>query len=121
LRSEQGSAVVGSLAGILLTSLIFTSTLGLIFSGYNLLIIKEIAVSAARHGALADKSAVDAERYALRLLKDSIPRLAEHEVSASSNQGLVLVQIRSNLAGVGLLENWITGEVRAMASKENAS
>lgn len=120
MKGESGSAVVTSVVGILLSSLIFISTLGLVFSGYNLLIIREIAVSAAREGALADRNSLDAERYALRLLRDSIPRLANYEINALNDQRRVIVEIRSNLVGFGLLESWVQVRAKAMASKENA-
>lgn len=99
----------------------FTTTLGVIFSGYNLLLMREIAVSAAREGALAEKSAQQAEDYSLRMLKDSIPNLANYQVNARSNGNQVSLEISSKLPGIGLLDTFIDSRVIASATKETLS
>lgn len=121
MKTDQGSAVVASLAVIWVSTLLFTSTLGVIFSGYNLLLVREVAVAAAREGALAEKSAPEAESYALKLLRESIPRLASHQVKAKSTNSQFQVEIESKLLGIGFLENLIQSKVTASATKETPS
>ena len=119
MKNDKGSAVVASIATIWVSTLLFTTTLGVIFSGYNLLLMREIAVSAAREGALAEKSAQQAEDYSLRMLRDSIPNLANYKVSARSNGNQISVEISSMLPGIGMLASFIDSRVIANATKES--
>lgn len=121
MKSERGSAVVASIATIWVSTLLFVTTLGVIFSGYNLLLMREIAVSAARQGALAESSAPKAEDYALKMLKDSIPNLANHEVRATTEGNLLVLEIKSHIPGLGLLDHLIASKVVASAVKEQPS
>ena len=83
--------------------------------------MREIAVSAAREGALAEKSAQQAEDYSLRMLKDSIPNLANYQVNVRSNGSQVSLEISSKLPGIGLLDTFIDSRVIASATKETLS
>lgn len=120
MKNEKGSAVLASLAAIWVSTLLLVSTLGVIFAGYNLLLMREIAVSAAREGALAEKSVPEAQNYALRMLRDSIPNLANYQISAAQKGNLFVVEIRSNLPGMGFLDSLIESKVVASATKESA-
>lgn len=112
--------MVASIATIWVSTLLFVTTLGVIFSGYNLLLMREIAVNAARQGALAEGSVPKAEDYALKMLKDSIPNLANHQVRALRKGDLLVLEIQSNIPGLGLLNPLIESKVVASAVKEQA-
>lgn len=121
MKSDKGSAVIASIATIWVSTLLFTTTLGVIFSGFNLLLMREIAVTAAREGALAESSTPQAENYSLKMLKHAIPNLARYQVDARSSGNQVTVDISSKLPGIGLLAPLIDGKVTASATKETLS
>jgi hypothetical protein len=107
--------VVGAGLNLALVSLTAATVAGLLFVGHQVLVLRDIAVTASRFGALAEVQPGQAERYALELMQESLPLLqagAKAELS-DSLLGLTLTATVPVLASSPLAMS-----ARAEASRE---
>jgi hypothetical protein len=93
--------VVGAGLNLALLTLLAVTVAGLIFMGHQVLVLRDLAVTASRFGALADVQPGQAERYALELMRDSLPLLQASAKSQYSDgsHGLTLRATVPVLAG----------------------
>lgn len=119
VTEARGSAVVGSLANLALLTLLTLSLMSVVFASYHLSVIKDIAISASRHGALAEQTPSSAERYALRLMRDSLPLLAEHRAEVVTQGALVRVELTAAIPLMGALPSEIKIRGQAESSLES--
>jgi hypothetical protein len=110
-----GSAVVGAGLNLAILSLLAVSVIGIIFAGHQLLVLRDIAVSASRYGALAGVQSGQSEKYALELMRESLPLLHASAASGESGGHLGLTLTATvPLLGAGQLAL----ETQAKASRE---
>jgi len=119
LADSHGSAVVGSIVNLALLTLLTLSLTAVVFAGYHLTVLKDIAISASRHGALAEQERGSAERYALRLMRESVPLLASHRAQVATQGGLVRVELTAAVPLMGALSNDLRISARAESSLES--
>jgi hypothetical protein len=111
----NGSAVVGAGLNLAILSLLAVSIIGIIFAGHQLLVLRDIAVAASRYGALAEIQPGQSEKYALELMRESLPLLHASATSESSGGQLGLsLTATVPLLGAGQLAL----EAQARASRE---
>jgi hypothetical protein len=119
LGDSRGSAVVGSVANLALLALLTLSLTAIVFAGYHLSVLKDIAIGASRHGALAEQDPGAAERYALRLMRDSVPLLASHRAVVATRGDLVRVELTAAVPLMGALPSDLKISARAESSRES--
>jgi hypothetical protein len=119
LADARGSAVVGAVANLALLTLLTVSLVAVVFAGYHLSVLKDIAVSASRQGALAEQEPGAAERYALRLMRESVPLLAAHRAEVATQGGLVRVELTAAVPLMGALPSDLKISARAESSLES--
>ncbi|MCF8528685.1 MAG: hypothetical protein K9G13_02100 [Aquiluna sp.] len=102
---------------IFFATLITLSLLGLSFSAYHVLIIRDAAISAASKAALKDSPSQD--RYLLKLLDDSLPELASYQVEGFGSERLVGVRIHGYIPGLGVLPSFGEFDVDVAATREH--
>ncbi len=111
--------MVGSIANLALLTLLTLSLMAIVFAGYHLSVLKDIAVSASRQGALAEQEPRAAERYALRLMRESVPLLASHQAEVATRGGLVRVALTAAVPLMGALPSDLKISARAESSLES--
>lgn len=109
---------MGAVLNMAVASLLFVSVLGVIFAGHQLLLIRSVAVDAARFSALAESNSSESQRYALRLLTQSVPRLASYEIKVGGSQNFSEVSISTRAVGLGFLAKQIPITAKAKAKYE---
>ena len=105
IRQENGSAVVGAVIGLTAITLVSLSVLTAMIAGWNVMLIRDAAVSGAREGALADKTPADGERYALKLLDERLPSLANFSTDSSLEGKVLSIAVSAELPQVGFLDS----------------
>lgn len=114
---EDGNAVLGSILSIFFATLITLSLLGLSFSAYHVLIIRDAAISAASKAAL--KNSPGQDRYLLELLDDSLPELASYQIEGFGSDKFVGVWVKGGIPGIGFLPGLAGFEVKVAATREH--
>jgi hypothetical protein len=117
LIQDRGNAVLASIASIFLTTLLTLTTMGLSLSAFQVLVIRDAAITAASKTALANSP--NQERYLMKLLDDSLPSLASYEIKSFGNQNFVGLTINARVPGAGMLPGGERYEVSVAATKEN--
>ena len=114
---EDGNAVLGSILSIFLATVITLSLLGLSFSAYHVLIIRDAAISAASKAAL--KGSPNQDRYLLKLLDDSLPELANYQIEGFGSERLIGVWVRGEIPALGFLPGFNSFDVKVAATREH--
>lgn len=114
---EDGNAVLGSILSIFFATLITLSLLGLSFSAYHVLIIRDAAISAASKAALKDSPSQD--RYLLKLLDDSLPDLANYQAEGFGSERLVGIRVQGFIPGLGFMPGAGGFDVKVAATREH--
>jgi hypothetical protein len=105
LKSARGSAVVGAIIGLTAITLVSLSVITAMIAGWNVMLIRDAAVSGAREGALADRTPADGERYTLKLLEERVPSLANFQTDSSIDGHVLSVAISAELPQVGFIDS----------------
>jgi hypothetical protein len=105
ISSEKGSAVVGAVIGLSAITLVSLSVITAMIAGWNVMLIRDAAVSGAREGALADKTPADGERYALKLLDERVPSLANFSTDSDLQEEVLSIAVSAELPQVGFIES----------------
>jgi hypothetical protein len=105
IGSPKGSAVVGAVIGLTAVTLVAISVITAMIAGWNVMLIRDAAVSGAREGALADKTPADGERYALKLLDERVPSLANFSTNSNLKGDILQVSISAELPQVGFIDS----------------
>lgn len=105
ISSPKGSAVVGAVIGLTAITLVSISVITAMIAGWNVMLIRDAAVSGAREGALADKTPADGERYALKLLDKRVPSLANFSTDSKLEGEVLQVSITAELPQVGFIDS----------------
>ena len=116
-NGEAGNAVIPAIFSIVFSTFITLSLLGLSFSAYNTLLIRDAAITAANKAALKNSSAQD--RYLLKLLQDNLPDLASYSVRGFGDERILGIEITGVLPGFGSLPAFNTIDVKVAATREN--
>ena len=109
--------MLASIASIFLATLLTLTTLGLSFSAYQVLVIRDAAIAAASKSALAQSPGQD--QYLMQLLEESLPALASFEISHFGDQKLVGLTVSAKLIGIGMLPAIGDYEVSVAATREH--
>lgn len=105
IASSKGSAVVGAIIGLTAITLVSLSVITAMIAGWNVMLIRDAAVSGAREGALADKTPADGERYALKLLDQRVPSLANFSTDSKLEGEVLSISITAELPQVGFIDS----------------
>ena len=105
ISSAKGSAVVGAVIGLSAITLVSLSVITAMIAGWNVMLIRDAAVSGAREGALADKTPADGERYALKLLDERVPSLANFSTDSNLQGEVLSIAVSAELPQVGFIES----------------
>jgi hypothetical protein len=105
ISSEKGSAVVGAVIGLSAITLVSLSVITAMIAGWNVMLIRDAAVSGAREGALADKTPADGERYTLKLLDERVPSLANFSTDSDLQGEVLSIAVSAELPQVGFIES----------------
>lgn len=116
-NGEAGNAVISAIFSIVFSTFITLSLLGLSFSAYNTLLIRDAAITAANKAALKNSPAQD--RYLLKLLQDNLPDLASYSVRGFGDERILGIEITGVLPGFGFLPAFNTIDVKVAATREN--
>ena len=100
---------------IALATLITLSVTTLVFSAYHGLIIRDAAITAASRAAKAES--VDQYPYLMRMLKNTLPSLANYEVDITQQGEFVRVNVTTRLPGFGFIETPVINQ-SALAARE---
>lgn len=104
-RSETGSAVVGAIVGLTAITLVSLSVITAMIAGWNVMLIRDAAVSGARQGALADRTPTDGERYTLKLLEERVPSLASFSTESNLDGEVLSIAVSAELPQVGFIDS----------------
>jgi hypothetical protein len=115
LTSSAGSAVVGAGLNLALLSVLTVTIIGVIFAGHQLLVLRDIAVAASRYGALAEVQPGQGERYALELMRESLP-LMHASAKSEVSDGLLGLSVTATVPLLGAAP--LALNARAEASRE---
>ena len=96
--------------------MISLSVITLSFSAYHTLIIRDAAIRAASNSALAETPGQ--QKYLLKLLKQSLPMLANYDVRQLGDSRFIGYRIRAELPGLGYIGELFAIEVQAIAARE---
>jgi len=99
---DKGNAVVSAVMNIALATLITLSLVTLVFSAYHGLIIRDAAITAASRAAKAES--INQYPYLMRMLKNTLPSLANYEVEITQQGDFVKVNVATRLPGFGFIE-----------------
>ncbi len=103
--SDRGSAVVGAIIGLTAVSLVSLSVITALIAGWNVMLIRDAAVSGAREGALAENTPADGERYALKLLEERVPSLANFSTNSYLDGEVLKIAVIADLPQVGFIDS----------------
>jgi len=82
------------------------------------MLIRDAAVSGARHGALADKTPADGERYTLKLLEQRMPSLANFQTDSSIKNQELSISVSAVLPQAGFINSLSIPTVTGSAELE---
>ena len=105
ITSSKGSAVVGAIIGLTAITLVSLSVITAMIAGWNVMLIRDAAVSGAREGALADQTPADGERYALKLLDERVPSLANFSTDSKLEGDVLSIAVSAELPQVGFIDS----------------
>lgn len=109
---------MGAVLNLTIASLLFVSVLAVVFAGHQLLLIRSVAVDAARFAALAESSASETQKFAMRLLTQAVPKLAGYEIRVGGSRDFSEVVITSSLPGLGFIAKQLPVTAKAKAKYE---
>ncbi len=118
MKAEKGSAVIGSILGLTAITLVSISVILALMAGWNAMLIRDAAVSGARHGALADKTPADGERYTLKLLEQRMPSLANFQTGSSIENQQLSISVSASLPQAGYINSLSIPTVTGSAELE---
>lgn len=113
---DQGNAVLAGVVNIAMATLVTLSVLGLAMAGYYSLAIRDAAIDAASRGARYQ--APSQKDFFLRRLDISIPELANLDVRENRIRELNELTVTYSLPGLGLIGEFLGGEIRVAAANE---
>jgi len=102
ILTDSGSAVVSAVMNIALATLITLSLITVVFSAYHGLIIRDAAITVASRAAKAES--INQYPYLMRMLKNTLPSLANYEAQIDQQGDYVKVNVATTLPGFGFIE-----------------
>jgi len=100
--ADRGNAVVSAVMNIALATLITLSLVTVVFSAYHGLIIRDAVITAASRAAKAES--VNQYPYLMRMLKNSLPSLANYDADITQEGEFLRVNVTAKLPGFGFIE-----------------